>query len=36
MLNGSFVSDQASLHPGPEGWVGINAIRYVRLSTQLD
>lgn len=36
MLNGSFVTDQASLHPGPEGRVGINAIRYVRLNIQLD
>lgn len=36
VLNGSFVTNQANLHPGPEGQVGINAIRYVRLNIQLD
>lgn len=35
MVNGPFVSDQYCLHPMPEAWVGINAIRYVRLNTQL-
>lgn len=36
MLNGSFVIDHHSLHPGPEEWVGLSAIRYVRSNTQQD